>query len=220
MQEVLTGIVNFWQGVGPAVQAKAISMDAVKAISMTIVRRARMGLEVEDALESGMQQPEPQADPEAGKAEAEQAKQQAEAAKAQAQAQADAAKAQADAQAQAQKEQLIAQREAQQQQLEAQTKDAERQHEAMLKNQELQQKDQFERWKAELDAATKIMVAQISAKASLDASAQAAQKAQSSDRHGQTLEALRSMMATMSAPKEIVRGPDGRAVGLRVVGGG
>lgn len=236
LQEVLTGLVQFWEGVGPAVERGALSIEAVKAVTMTIIRRARMGLEVEDAIESGMQQPKPEADPNAGKAE-----------EAQAKAQADMQMEQGRMQMEQQKEAAIAQREAEKMQMEQQAKqqdmqaqmameDQKRQHESQMHQHELAQKDQFERWKAELDAATKIMVAQISAKASLDAAAQTAQqgaaqeldaaakgdgeKAQLTDLHGQTLEALRSMMATMSAPKEIVRGPDGRAVGLKVVGNG
>ena len=51
MQEVLAGVVNFIQGIAPAVQAGAFPIEGVKAIVGTICRRARMGLEVEDALE-------------------------------------------------------------------------------------------------------------------------------------------------------------------------
>lgn len=60
LREVVGGLVEFWQGAGPAVQAGALSIDAVKSISLVIARRARMGLEVEDALEEGFQQPRPQ----------------------------------------------------------------------------------------------------------------------------------------------------------------
>jgi len=78
LKEVLQGIIAFWQGAGPAVQAGAVSMEAVKSITMSIVRRARMGLEVEDALESGMQQPKPVPDPNAGRMAEAQLKAQAE----------------------------------------------------------------------------------------------------------------------------------------------
>jgi hypothetical protein len=60
LREVIGGLVEFWQGAGPAVQAGALSIDAVKSISLVIARRARMGLEVEDALEEGFKQPPPQ----------------------------------------------------------------------------------------------------------------------------------------------------------------
>jgi hypothetical protein len=161
LKEVLTGVVEFWQGVGPAVMQGAISMDAVKAITMSIVRRARMGLEVEDALEAGMQQPKPQDNGEAAKQAAEAEKEKASAAR-------DAAKAQADAQAQAAKEQEITKRE----QIASQEKIAldqqQKQAEDLKHQRETAQQDAFERWKVEEDNKTKIRVAEISAGAVLD----------------------------------------------------
>jgi hypothetical protein len=59
LREVLTGIVEFIQGIGPAVQAKAFPVEAVKAICLAIARRSRLGLEVEDALDK-IQDPAPQ----------------------------------------------------------------------------------------------------------------------------------------------------------------
>jgi hypothetical protein len=35
--------------------------------------------------------------------------------------------------------------------------------------------------------------------------------------HGQTMERLNGVMENLSAPKRLVRGPDGRAVGVEVV---
>lgn len=175
LQEVLGAVAQFWTAAGPAVERGALTMDAVKAITLTIVRRARMGLEVEDAIEKGMKQPPPPPDPNAGKtAEAE--------AKAQATVQAAQVKAQADAQAEQQRlamedhyraqelasqqkmavfeSQLTAQREA----MEAQAAERE-----MLRDQE------FQRWKAELEAAVKIEVAEIASKAKIaDAATKAA----------------------------------------------
>ena len=57
MQEVLTGVVQFVQGIGPAVQAKAIPIEAVKEVLMAIIRRAKLGNAVEDAFE-GIQDPQ------------------------------------------------------------------------------------------------------------------------------------------------------------------
>lgn len=91
-----------------------------------------------------------------------------EVAKAQAKAQADGAKAQADAQATSVKEAEITKREqlASQEkvQLDAQAKQAEDAAHAR----ETAQKDTFDRWKAELEADTKIIVAEISASASAE----------------------------------------------------
>jgi hypothetical protein len=70
LQQVLTGLTNFITGAAPAVQSGSLPIDAVKEIAMTITRRARMGMAVEDALDK-MQEPQPQADP---KATAEEAK--------------------------------------------------------------------------------------------------------------------------------------------------
>lgn len=73
LKDLLGGIASFIQGVGPAVQAGALPVDAVKQIIGVIVRRAKMGTAVEDALEK-MQEPKPPADPNAGQAEIEKAK--------------------------------------------------------------------------------------------------------------------------------------------------
>jgi hypothetical protein len=111
-------------------------MDAVKAISMTIVRRARLGLEVEDAIENGMQQPKPQDDGEQAKA---QAQQQADAQKAQVEQQ----KIQAQAEAKDHELQMKASLEQQKMVIEAQA----REHERMLDA-------AFEKFKALLEAQT------------------------------------------------------------------
>lgn len=79
LREVLTGLVQFWQGSGPAVMSGALKIDAVKAISLQICRRARLGLEVEDAIETGMQQPQPQQQHQDNSAAVEATKQQGEA---------------------------------------------------------------------------------------------------------------------------------------------
>ena len=69
LREVLSGLIEFWTGSGPAVQAGALPIEAVKSISLAIVRRAKLGIAVEDAVEQ-MKAPEPQADPNEGQAQA------------------------------------------------------------------------------------------------------------------------------------------------------
>lgn len=158
LQEVLTGITRFWDAVGPAVMAGAVTIDAVKAITMVIVRRARMGLEVEDALETGMQAPKPQADPNAAKAQVEAQKMQFE--------QMLAARDQQHQQLMAQREaELNQQKQAQDQQMQAmrQYLDNERRQTQMVMD------SAFEKFKALLDARTKIEVAEITAGATVDA---------------------------------------------------
>lgn len=64
--ELLTGISQFIQNAGPAVEAGYLPLEAAKSLMMTSVRRFKMGREVEDALdmigeeEGGDQQPDPQ----------------------------------------------------------------------------------------------------------------------------------------------------------------
>ena len=92
---------------------------------------------------------------------------------------------------------------------------------------------QFGQWKAELEAATKITVAEISAKASLDQSLLSAEQAanaktsedldgqkkadKSTEMHTQTLSAVAELAKSIAAKKRIVRGKDGRAEGIESV---
>jgi len=189
---------------------------------------------IEQIKQQEQQPQQEQPDPEMMKA---QASQQLEQAKMQATMQSEQMKMQADAQSLQMKAQLDSQinqsklqAEFQLAQMKAQIEDQKMQHEMAMKQQELAQKEQFDRWKAELDAATKIMVAQIGAKATLDEAAQAAEQAaisemqsatsqdsassQMFDMHGQTLNALRGVMETLAKPKQIIRGEDGRAIAV------
>ena len=173
---------------------------------------------------AGQQKPNPEA-------EAAQAQAQAEMQKAQMTMQADAAKMQAQMQMEQAKLQQEAALEQQRQQFEAQ-----------LKAQELQQREQMERFKAELDAATKVMVARIAAnpgldipmleqqqqvtervvqdmgaevKAAMDRLAMLYENMASAQSEG--MSGIRTALATLTGPKRIVRGPDGRAVGVEAV---
>jgi hypothetical protein len=138
------------------------------------------------------------------------------------------------ANAQMQAEQQRAQSEMQMEQQKAQL-------ELQLKAQELQQKEQLERFKAELDAATKIMVARISANPGMDVPMLEQQQAVTErvaqdvgqsvqatmqqlvglyqnlmDTQSQNMAGIRAALAQLAAPKRIVRGPDGRAAGVEV----
>lgn len=61
--QVVQALGGFWQTAGPMMQAGVLPVDAVKAISLSICRRARMGTEVEDAIDDMKQPQPPQADP-------------------------------------------------------------------------------------------------------------------------------------------------------------
>ena len=160
-----------------------------------------------------------------------QAQQQSEQMKMQATAQSEQARTQADIQIEQMKAQFNAELESQRQQ-----------HEAHLKMQELASREQFDRWKADLDAATKVMVARIAANPGADIPLLEAQTAASellsqnftdmisqaighvvnaqndmSNMHTESMQKLHDTMQMISAPKRIVRGPDGRAQGVEMI---
>jgi len=183
MKEILTGVVELFNGLGPAVSSGALTIEAAKSLVMSLVRRARMGLEVEDALEQGMQAPKPQANPEAAKA-------QVALQTAQAKAQADAQELQAriaEEKAEGQRQVAIEvakhQREMAEQQAQAQAKanelaqkHASDMQEIAQKHAEAMQQAGVDRYKVDQDNAAKIEVAEIAAGAVLDkAQADAAQ---------------------------------------------
>ena len=185
---------------------------------------------IEGALDQALdqlkqQQSQPKADPEAQKM--------------QAQAQAEQQKTQIAAQAEQAKLQQEAQLAQAKMQHEMQLQQVKQQYEAQIKAQESAQKEQYERWKTELDAATSIMVARIRSNPGLDIPMLQAQQAVSekiaqdlggnvtqalnhmanlhenmANMHGQAMGRIGEVMDTLKAPKRIVRGPDGRAIGV------
>ena len=213
MVPMLMDIVKF--GIGGFKQAQAIEGSIDAALQKMIAATAQKA-----------QNPPP--NPEMMKI---QAQQQMEQAKTQADIQGQQARAQADMQIEQMKMQMEAQLETQRQQ-----------HDAQLKMQELAAKEQYERWKTELDAATKIMVARIGANPGMDLPMIEAQQAASetitkelgdnvrmamdqmtsahnnmANMHGESMQKLHDVLQAASAPKRIVRGPDGRAMGVEPV---
>ena len=158
LKDVLTGLVAFWSGAGPAVQAGALPIEAVKAISLEIVRRSKMGLAVEDAIDQ-IKAPQPQQDPAQGQQTEMMAAQQMQQAQMQAEQQREAmrlqteqAKAQADAaiaQARAQADMELARARAE---AEIQLAREKLQMEMELKREELAARMGLERVKAEAAA--------------------------------------------------------------------
>ena len=177
-----------------------------------------------------------------------QATQQLEQAKMQATVQSDQMRVQADMQAAQMKAQLdsqIAQAkiegDMQLAQMQAQIDDQKMRHEMEMKAQEVKSVDDFNRWKSELEAATKIMVARIGANPGVDLqTAEAAQAASDrvaqelgagvsnalnqvtvlhadlANKHDESLQQVKQALSALMAPKRIVRGPDGRAVGVEI----
>jgi len=69
LSQVLTAISQAMTELAPMVQQGVLPVDAAKEIIMTVIRRARMGMAVEDAFDK-LQAPKQQTDPEAAKAQA------------------------------------------------------------------------------------------------------------------------------------------------------
>jgi hypothetical protein len=171
-----------------------------------------------------------------------QAEQQFEQMKMQATAQAEQMRVQADgqiAQSKAQAEMQIAQMKMQ---ADAALEAQKQQHLAAMKQAELDHAERLERWKVELEQATKITVARIGANPGVDIPLLEAQEAASqkvtrelgdnlaiamgkmnemhnnmADMIGQTMSRIDGAVGVMAAPKRIVRGADGKAIGVEVI---
>ena len=191
-----------------------------------------VALEQMKQKQAGPQQQKP--DPEMMKM---QAQQQSEQMRVQADTQAAQAKMQAEMQMTQAKTQAEMQIEQMKMQHSAQLEQQKIQFEVQLKNHEIQAAKE----KSELDAATKIMVARIGANPGLDLPLMEAQQAASekvsselgqnvkaaidhmaqmhenmANMHGETMNRIGGVMQTLAAPKRIVRGPDGKAIGVEV----
>ena len=205
--------------------------------------------ELQMKQQQAAQQPPPP-NPEVMKMQAEQqfeqmrmqAQAQTEQMKMQATAQAEQMRVQADgqiAQAKAQVEMQIAQMKMQ---ADAALEAQKQQHLQAMKQAELDHADQLERWKVELEQATKITVARIGANPGMDIPLLEAQEAASqkvtqelgnnlavamnrmnemqtnmADMIGQTINRIDGAVGVMAAPKRIIRGADGKAIGVEVV---
>jgi hypothetical protein len=102
---LVKGIGGMFQALEPLIQAGGMPMDTVKEILLAVVRRAKLGSTVEDAIDK-MQQPAPPPNPDAGQMQIEQMKMQGAQQTAQMQAQSQAQQAQAQMQHEAQLEQM------------------------------------------------------------------------------------------------------------------
>jgi len=246
--EAVQAIGLFLRDALPMVQQAPEMLPMASEMLLFLVRRYRAGRSLESAIEQAMKSlqakaqqalSQPPQNPEMMKLQAEQ---QAEQGRMQAQAQTEQMKMQAQAQLEQGKAQLEMQMQQAKAQADIQLEQMKEQfaqqianNELQVKAREMQGREEYDRWKAELDAATKIMVAQIGAKAGLDQAAMSAQMAASeeiestlgdgmseainrlADMHGQTLGQITGVMQAISAPKRIVRGADGRASGVEIV---
>ena len=188
LREVLTALGQMLAAFGPAVQSGDMPVDVLKEMMLAVVRRAKMGSAVEDAIEK-IQQPQPKPDPEAGKAQAQmqldQAKMQmtgqVEQMKAQladqqhqrelaANSQAEQLSAQLSAQVEAHKQQVQAQQNEHQNQLEAQRSAMQSQQDAALEQMRIASDERMAAIEhsqavliAQMNNAAKVEVAEIAA---------------------------------------------------------
>jgi len=168
---------------------------------------------------------------------------QLEQAKTQYQMQADQAAREHEAQLEHFKAQMQSEVDRNRQQVEAEQKQMQLEQEAQLRALEAQYKDQqhqrdqeFERWKAQLDNETRVLVAQIGAASKAAATSEApaaenaetdletpeAEQAEKVDTGAMVAQALQASLdgftraiEQMSRPKTIIRGPDGRVTGVQ-----
>ena len=236
--EFLQAFGGFMQQALPVAVARPEMAPVMSELMKFGVQAFKQARPLEGAIEQAMEQmkaaqgqPSPEQQAAEGQAQVEQQK-------AQVQMQLEQAKMQAAQQVESAKLQMEQQRIAAEQQAEAQRM----QFEAQLKAQEMQNKTELEKWKANLDAQTKILVARISANPGVDLpniEAQASQtqamaqtvnndlrqameglqqmQAQQAQQYAETLAYLQTAMQAMYAPKRIVRGADGRAAGVEIV---
>jgi len=212
----------------PLVQLGDLPVEAMKELLMTISRRARFGNALEDALDK-MQQPPPK-----------QAEQDNSAQVAQIKAQSDQQLKQADQQHSSQLEQMkmqhAQQMEQSKQQGAAALEEMRLQHEGQL----AEAQRALDEWKEKLQAETKIAVAQIAAQTTLKTSAMSAstdevEVGEDGERKpaaglSALVEAVNAnfeqllktqteshaaMIETLTRPKQVVRGPDGRMMGVQ-----
>lgn len=108
LAELTQGLGTLMQSLAPMVQGGAMPMDAAKAIVTSLMRKFKLGREVEDALEAWQKQQQPQGQQQDPKAAAEAQKAQAELQVTQAETQAALAKTRAQEQADAAEFQRLA----------------------------------------------------------------------------------------------------------------
>jgi hypothetical protein len=207
------------QGAAQAPQIVPIAIELLKfGVAGFKVGKTMEGV-IDEAAEQVKSQPQQQPpNPEMIKAQVAQQQQQAQI---QHEQQVEQFKAQAETQIEQSRIQADIQIKQQQMQVDAQQEELKRQHDATMKQMAVQMQQQlatqqqdFDRWKAELDAATRIAVAQIgaSAKAIPDgAELEPTPEQYESSAIPAVLEKLEQLLEITTQPKIIERGPDGKA---------
>ena len=222
LTQLLGGITQLVQGLGPAVQMGAMPVESLKELILVACRRAKMGNAVEDAFDK-IKQPPPQQAEQDNSAQVEQIKQQGQQQLEQVRMQHEGQLKNMELQHQGQLEQQKAEAQAIIEKYKA-DKDAE------IKLQELD----FNKFKAQLEAETKVLVAQIAAEAGerqakLSAETTLASKqmdgeskesgekkeSQTSDALSVAIQGFTAAIESMNRPKVIMRDQSGRTVGIQ-----
>ena len=254
-QEAVSAIGGFLQSSLPMMQGAPEMLPMMSEMLLFLVRRYRAGRGLEGAIEKSMKaledkakqmQQQPPPNPEMMKLQAEQ---QAEQMRMQAQAQTEQMKVQAQGQIEQTKAQLEMQMQQAETQAQMQLEQMKEQFAQAMANQELQVKaremqgrEEYERWKAELDAATKVLVARIGANPGVDLPLMEAQQAAAekvtqelgmnvqmavqqmaqladnmANMHGQAMQGIGEAVKKLGAPKKVVRGADGMVIGVETI---
>jgi hypothetical protein len=253
--EAVKIIGSFLESSLPMVSQAPEMLPMMSEMLLFLVRRYRAGRSLETAIEQAMKalqakaqqaQAQPQQNPEIMKLQAEQ---QAEQMRMQAQAQSEQMKmqaegqlAQAKAQLDMQMQQAKVQADLQLEQMKEQFAQQIANNELQVKAREMQGREEYERWKAELDAATKVLVARIGANPGVDLQMLEAEQAASekitqelgvgvqnavmqmaqiadnmANLHGQTMQGIGEAVKKLGAPKKVVRGADGLVIGVETL---
>ena len=252
-QEAIQAIGMFLREAIPMISQAPETLPMASEMLLFLVRRFRAGRGLESAVERAMkaleqkaamaQQQLPGPDPEQLKIQAqnqtEQMKMQATAQAEQTRMQAEAQMAQMQAQLDMQKHESQMQADMQLAQMKADFETAMRNNEMQIKAREMAGREEYERWKAELDAATKIMVARIGSNPGVDLPVVEAAAAQITNElggtivqamdkitalhdnmanlHGESMQNIGAAMQKLSAPKRVIRGLDGMVIGVEAV---
>jgi hypothetical protein len=249
-QEAVQAIGLFLREAMPMVGSAPETLPMASEMLLFLVRRFKAGRGLESAVERAMKalqdkadqaaQQQPAPDPEQIKmqalAQSEQMKMQAQVQTDQMKMQAEMQMAQARAEFDMQMQQAKTQADMQIAQMRAEFEAVKQQNEMQIKAREMAGKEEYERWKAELDAATKIMVARIGSNPGVDlpvveaAAAQitnelggtivqamdkiAMMHDQMANLHGESMQNIGNAMQRLNAPKKVVRGADGMVIGV------
>ena len=249
-QEAIQAIGLFLREAIPMISQAPETLPMASEMLLFLVRRFRAGRGLESAVERAMKALQDKADqakqqpagppPEMLQMQADQ---QAEQMRMQAQAQSEQMKMQAQAQIEQGKAQLEMQMhqakveaEMQLAQMKADFETIKQNNELQIKAREMAGKEEYERWKAELDAATKIMVARIGSNPGVDLPVVEAAAAQITNElggtivqamdkitalhdnmanlHGESMQNIGAAMQRLTAPKKVIRGADGLVIGV------